>query len=96
MSLSLFLPFFIHREALLKMRDVYTANTSLGDPNSVNKRLEEIGRKIDNLRLELNTYQVSEQGISVIVKHFQHLQKERGYVVVNQVQGMFAYLSLIL
>ncbi|XP_071820346.1 formin-binding protein 1-like isoform X3 [Apostichopus japonicus] len=45
------------KEALLKMRDVYTANSSLGDPNSVNKRLEEIGRKIDVLRLELNTYQ---------------------------------------
>lgn len=45
------------KEALLKMRDVYTANSSLGDPNSVNKQLETIGRRIDSLRLELNTYQ---------------------------------------
>lgn len=49
------------------MRDVYTANSSLGDPNSVNKRLEEIGRKIDVLRLELNTYQVSESKVVVLV-----------------------------
>lgn len=51
------------------MRDVYTANSSLGDPNSVNKQLETIGRRIDSLRLELNTYQVSE-GLPVPVIDF--------------------------
>ncbi len=41
------------------MRDVYTKNPALGDPNSTDKELAAIGKKLDNLRLELQKYQVS-------------------------------------
>ncbi|XP_033116687.1 formin-binding protein 1-like [Anneissia japonica] len=45
------------REGLLKMRDVYTKNTSLGDPTSVDGQLQQIGKRMDEYRLELQKYQ---------------------------------------
>ena len=48
-----------YRDALTKMRDVYTKNPALGDPNSTDKELAAIGKKLDALRLELQKYQVS-------------------------------------
>ena len=48
-----------NRDALTKMRDVYTKNPALGDPNSTDKELAAIGKKLDALRLELQKYQVS-------------------------------------
>ena len=47
------------REALLKMREVYTKNPTLGDPATVESQLALIGKKVDALRLELQKYQVS-------------------------------------
>ena len=62
-----------YRDALTKMRDVYTKNPALGDPNSTDKELAAIGKKLDALRLELQKYQVSAtlsngQGIGALTK----------------------------
>ncbi|XP_071948182.1 formin-binding protein 1-like isoform X2 [Antedon mediterranea] len=45
------------REGLLKMRDVYMKNSSLGDPTSVDGQLQQIGKRMDDYRLELQKYQ---------------------------------------
>ncbi|XP_071802027.1 formin-binding protein 1-like [Asterias amurensis] len=45
------------KEALIKMREVYTKNPTLGDPASVESQLTSIGKKVDTLRLELQKYQ---------------------------------------
>lgn len=45
------------KDALTKMRDVYTKNPALGDPNTTDKELAIIGKKLDAMRLELQKYQ---------------------------------------
>uniref|UniRef100_A0A8C7L509 Formin binding protein 1a n=1 Tax=Oncorhynchus kisutch TaxID=8019 RepID=A0A8C7L509_ONCKI len=45
------------RDALTKMKDVYVKNPHMGDPNSVDPRLEEIGQDIDKLELESRKYE---------------------------------------
>ncbi|XP_041481114.1 cdc42-interacting protein 4-like isoform X7 [Lytechinus variegatus] len=45
------------KEGLQRMREVYTKNPTLGDPASVDKQLADIGKKMDNLRMELAKYQ---------------------------------------
>lgn len=47
------------RDALTKMKDVYVKNPHMGDPNSVDPRLEEIGQDIDKLELDSRKYEVS-------------------------------------
>uniref|UniRef100_A0A4W5KWF7 Formin binding protein 1a n=1 Tax=Hucho hucho TaxID=62062 RepID=A0A4W5KWF7_9TELE len=46
------------RDALTKMKDVYIKNPHMGDPNSVDPRLEEIGQNIDKLELDSRKYEV--------------------------------------
>ena len=41
------------------MKDVYVKNPHMGDPNSVDPRLEEIGQDIDKLELDSRKYEVS-------------------------------------
>ena len=41
------------------MRDVYVKNPALGDPNSIDKQLEENGQKLDKLNAELQKYEVN-------------------------------------
>uniref|UniRef100_A0A8C7LI90 Formin binding protein 1a n=1 Tax=Oncorhynchus kisutch TaxID=8019 RepID=A0A8C7LI90_ONCKI len=48
------------RDALTKMKDVYVKNPHMGDPNSVDPRLEEIGQDIDKLELESRKYEVKD------------------------------------
>jgi len=47
-----------HRDALLKMQDVYRQNTALGDPASLDAQLEENAQKLDQLQKEVTKYQV--------------------------------------
>ena len=56
----------LHRDALTKMRDVYTKNPALGDPNTTDKELAIIGKKLDAMRLELQKYQVSFLCVAII------------------------------
>jgi carbamoylphosphate synthase small subunit len=37
---------FVFREGMLKMKDVYAQNPALGDPNSLDKKLDENGEKL--------------------------------------------------
>lgn len=46
------------RDALMKMKGVYEANPTMGDPNSVNGQLSENSVKLDALRQELSRLQV--------------------------------------
>lgn len=41
-----------------KMREVYEGNPALGDPNSINKKLEQNAIKLNDLQSELKKYQV--------------------------------------
>uniref|UniRef100_A0A673WVV1 Formin binding protein 1a n=1 Tax=Salmo trutta TaxID=8032 RepID=A0A673WVV1_SALTR len=51
------------RDALTKMKDVYVKNPHMGDPNSVDPRLEEIGQNIDNWSITVcRLYAVSPDG----------------------------------
>ncbi|XP_071209896.1 formin-binding protein 1-like isoform X6 [Salvelinus alpinus] len=45
------------RDALTKMKDVYVKNPHMGDPNSLDSRLEEIGQNIDKLELDSRKYE---------------------------------------
>ncbi|XP_052093608.1 formin-binding protein 1-like isoform X5 [Mytilus californianus] len=45
------------REGMLKMKDVYVQNPALGDPNSLDKKIEENGEKLDSCRKELSKFQ---------------------------------------
>ena len=40
------------------MKDVYIQNPALGDPNSLEKKIDENGEKLDNLRKELQKFEV--------------------------------------
>ena len=40
------------------MRDVYVQNSALGDPNSLDKQLEENAQKLDKLNQELQKFEV--------------------------------------
>ncbi|CAG2204364.1 FNBP1 [Mytilus edulis] len=44
------------REGMLKMKDVYVQNPALGDPNSLDKKIEENGEKLDSCRKELSKF----------------------------------------
>ena len=49
---------FVFREGMLKMKDVYVQNPALGDPNSLDKKLDENGEKLDSCRRELQKFEV--------------------------------------
>ena len=46
---------------MLKMKDVYEQNPALGDPNSIAKQLDENGQKLDQLKQELQKFEVSDR-----------------------------------
>ena len=46
-----------HRDALLKMQDVYRQNSALGDPASLDPQLEENAQKLDQLQKEVAKFQ---------------------------------------
>ncbi|KAJ8404452.1 hypothetical protein AAFF_G00337190 [Aldrovandia affinis] len=45
------------KDALTKMKDVYVKNPQMGDPNSVDPRLAEIGQTIEKLQLEAQKFE---------------------------------------
>lgn len=45
------------REGMLKMKDVYVNNPALGDPNALEKKIEENALKIDSLQAEMRKFQ---------------------------------------
>ncbi|KAI4899496.1 hypothetical protein NFI96_011497 [Prochilodus magdalenae] len=45
------------RDALTKMKEVYNKNPHMGDPNSVDPRLEEVQQSIEKLQLEAHKYE---------------------------------------
>ena len=49
----------VFRDALTKMKDVYTKNPHLGDPDSIDPRLEEITQSLEKLQLEAQKFEVS-------------------------------------
>uniref|UniRef100_A0A8C1RSC7 Formin-binding protein 1-like n=1 Tax=Cyprinus carpio TaxID=7962 RepID=A0A8C1RSC7_CYPCA len=46
------------RDALTKMKDVYIKNPHLGDPDSIDPRLEEITQSLEKLQLEAHKFEV--------------------------------------
>jgi len=48
------------RDALTKMKDVYIKNPHLGDPDSIDPRLEEITQSLEKLQLEAHKFEVSQ------------------------------------
>lgn len=42
----------------MKLKDVYASNPALGDPNTLDKKIEENSQKLDGLRQELVKYEV--------------------------------------
>lgn len=49
---------YVCREGMLKMKDVYVNNPALGDPNALEKKIEENALKIDSLQAEMRKFQV--------------------------------------
>ncbi|XP_076436694.1 formin-binding protein 1-like [Babylonia areolata] len=45
------------REGMMKLKDVYTNNPAMGDPNSLDKKLEENAQKLDAIRQELHKFE---------------------------------------
>ncbi|XP_060567137.1 cdc42-interacting protein 4 homolog isoform X3 [Ruditapes philippinarum] len=45
------------REGMIKMKEVYTNNTALGDPNSIDKKLDQNAEKLNHLQGELKKNQ---------------------------------------
>ncbi|XP_035829209.1 formin-binding protein 1-like isoform X3 [Aplysia californica] len=45
------------REGILKLKDVYAGNPALGDPSTLDKKIEENSQKLDGLRQELLKYE---------------------------------------
>lgn len=45
------------REGMLKLKDVYANNPALGDPNMLDKKVEENAQKLDAIRQELQKYE---------------------------------------
>ncbi|XP_033733297.1 cdc42-interacting protein 4 homolog isoform X3 [Pecten maximus] len=45
------------REGMLKMKEVYAKNPALGDPHSLDKKIEENAQKLDSLNSELRKFQ---------------------------------------
>lgn len=43
---------------MLKLKDVYASNPALGDPNMLDKKVEENAQKLDAIRQELQKYEV--------------------------------------
>lgn len=52
---------YVCREGMLKMKDVYVNNPALGDPNALEKKIEENALKIDSLQAEMRKFQVIKQ-----------------------------------
>lgn len=50
--------FFLGRDALTKMKEVYIKNPQMGDPNSVDPRLGEIAQNIEKLQAEAQKFEV--------------------------------------
>ncbi|XP_059149210.1 formin-binding protein 1-like [Physella acuta] len=45
------------REGIMKLKDVYASNPALGDPSTLEKKIEENSQKLDGLRQELSKYE---------------------------------------
>src|SRR6218665_2409643 len=50
--------YFVFRDGMVKMQDVYSSNAKMGNAASLAKQLEENGQQLDHLRQELNKYEV--------------------------------------
>lgn len=55
---------------MLKMRDVYAQNPSLGDPSTLDKQLEENAQKLDKLKEEIKKFEVRLQVLSSVDLRF--------------------------
>ena len=53
------------------MRDVYVQNSALGDPNSLDKQLEENAQKLDKLNQELQKFEVQKLLSQVVLLRIQ-------------------------
>ena len=49
----------LSRDALTKMKDVYIKNPHMGDPSSVDPRLEEIAHNMEKLQQEAQKFEAS-------------------------------------
>ena len=43
---------------MLKLKDVYTSNPALGDPDLLERKVEENSHMVEAIRLELKKYEV--------------------------------------
>lgn len=71
---------------MLKMKDVYVNNPALGDPNALEKKIEENAQKIDSLQAEMRKYQVSNYFIY-------YLKGRGGGVFWNRVLNLSVWIS---
>ena len=55
--------YFVCREGILKLKDVYANNQALGDPSTLDKKIEENSQKLETLTRELHKYEV--RGLSM-------------------------------
>lgn len=56
--LLIFMFYICLREGMNKMKEVYTNNTALGDPSSIDKKLEQNAEKLHQLNAEMKKNQV--------------------------------------
>uniref|UniRef100_A0A672N8T8 Formin binding protein 1a n=1 Tax=Sinocyclocheilus grahami TaxID=75366 RepID=A0A672N8T8_SINGR len=81
------------RDALTKMKDVYIKNPHLGDPDSVDPRLEEITQSLEKLQLEAHKFEVRPPQIqsSDTFKSCNcvHVLVHRGNELVNHAHNFF-------
>lgn len=59
LSASVTMSVYMCRDGMQKMREVYTQNSKLGDPASIDKQLQENALKLDKLMLERKKFEVS-------------------------------------
>ena len=60
----------------MKLKDVYAGNPALGDPTTLDKKIEENSQKLDGLRQELLKYEVVQGCYFLIFFVFNSKQKK--------------------
>uniref|UniRef100_A0A672N8P5 Formin binding protein 1a n=1 Tax=Sinocyclocheilus grahami TaxID=75366 RepID=A0A672N8P5_SINGR len=84
------------RDALTKMKDVYIKNPHLGDPDSVDPRLEEITQSLEKLQLEAHKFEYIE-GTKSRERNSNcvHVLVHRGNELVNHAHNFFFSLHVM-
>ncbi|XP_078605368.1 formin-binding protein 1-like isoform X7 [Branchiostoma floridae x Branchiostoma japonicum] len=57
------------RDAMTRMRELYTQNPALGDASSIQAQLEENGKELDRLRQDLHKWERRKQKVQLCIKN---------------------------